>query len=138
MVLLELYGDYKGELWWVGTSSMAVCEVLQGDLRKCKLNYRTQRAKRSKTTNFTTYFPPLPTIFGTYRPVSVDSQVRLLEAWQDATESNYPGKYIAISPVQVLTLQHCVDRFGVAHRTIERPVVWKGNLRPGFMVTTDW
>lgn len=107
-------------------------------LRKCKFSYRTQRAKRGKVTLFTTYFPPLPTIFGTYRPVAVAAQSGLLSAWRAETQPEYKDKYVAISLAQVGTLQWCIDRFGAAHRTVERPVEWKGCVRPGFLVVTDW
>lgn len=138
MVWLELHGAHNTELWFVGTHTMEDLERFTLLLRKCKLSYRTQRAKRGKVTLFTTYFPPLPTIFGTYRPVAVVAQSRLLSAWTAETEPTYKGKYVAISHPQVGTLQWCIDRFGAAHRTVERPVVWKGHLRPGFLVVTEW
>lgn len=138
MVLLELYGNHVGTLWWIGTRTMERHDRLALLLRKCKLNYRTQKSKRGKTVLFTTYFQALPTIFGTYRPVAAVAQVKLLESWRAETEKASPGRYVAISIPQKHTLEHCIDRFGAAHRTVERPVTWQGKQQEGYLLVSEW
>lgn len=131
MVLLELFGSTKGEFWWIGCSTMELHDQLTVALRRCKLNYRTQRAKMAKTVVFTVYFQPLPTTFETFRPIDSRVKAAVLEKWAAYTKNPSADRWVVINQRQNDTLSYCEPR---PMRVIERPITWLDKIRPGFLL----
>jgi len=132
LVFIELYGVVSKDMWWVGTSSIALYDQFTLLLRKLKLNYRAQKAKVGKRTQFTICFQVLPDTLPTYRPVFSNPAKELIRFWQEQTSPTQKTKIIALTKGQKGTLEWCLHKVNNTFRLIERSIEWKGRIADGY------